>query len=158
MSPEPANAASQNVAAFFAELRRIYSADRILTNNAQLAPYESDGLTCFRARPCGVVLPETQQEVIDTVKLCHRFEMPFIARGSGTSLSGGAVPIENGLVIAMNRLNRILRYDAQQRVAVVEPGVINLKVSQHVAGDQLYYAPDPSSGPVCTIGGNVANN
>jgi len=158
MSAEPKSVSAQNVTAFFAELGRIYSADRILTNSAQLAPYESDGLTSFRARPCGVVLPETQQEVIDTVKLCHRFEMPFIARGSGTSLSGGSVPIEDGLVIAMNRLNRILRYDAQQRVAVVEPGVINLKVSQHVAADTLYYAPDPSSGPVCTIGGNVAFN
>ncbi|MFT5093429.1 MAG: glycolate oxidase, partial [Porticoccaceae bacterium] len=87
MSAEREIASTQNLTAFFAELGRIYSADRILTNNAQLAPYESDGLTCFRAKPCGVVLPETQQEVIDTVKLCHRFEMPFIARGSGTSLS-----------------------------------------------------------------------
>lgn len=158
MSAEPEIASTQNATAFFAELGRIYPADRILTNDAQLAPYESDGLTCFRAKPCGVVLAETQQEVIDTVKLCHRFEMPFIARGSGTSLSGGSVPIENGLVIALNRLNTILSYDAEQRIAVVEPGVVNLKVSQHVAADRLYYAPDPSSGPVCTIGGNVAFN
>ena len=115
MSAEPDSASVQNITAFFAELNRIYSTDRILTNKAQLAPYESDGLTCFRARPCGVVLPENQQEVIDTVRLCHRFAMPFVARGSGTSLSGGAVPIENGLVIAMNRLNKILDYDAEQR-------------------------------------------
>lgn len=143
---------------FFNELGRLYPPDRLLTNKAQLAPYESDGLTSFRARPAGVVLPHTRQEVIDTVRLCHRFEIPFLARGSGTSLSGGSVPIENGLVIAMNRLNRILKYDPEQRVAVVEPGVINLKVSQHVAPDRLYFAPDPSSGPVCTIGGNVAFN
>lgn len=158
MSAESENADAHNFKAFFTELGRIYTADRILTNKAQLAPYESDGLTSFRARPAGVVLPETQQEVIDTVRLCHEFEMPFLARGSGTSLSGGSVPVENGLVIAMNRLNRIISYDAEQRTAVVEPGVINLKVSQHVAPDNLYYAPDPSSGPVCTIGGNVAFN
>ncbi|MBI1311570.1 FAD-binding protein [bacterium] len=143
---------------FFAELRRIYPADRLLTGRAQLAPYESDGLTSFRARPSGVVLPETQQEVIDTVKICHKYEVPFLARGSGTSLSGGSVPIEDGLVIALNRLKRIIRYDAEQRVAVVEPGVINTAVSERAAVDRLYYAPDPSSGPVCTIGGNVAFN
>jgi len=147
-----------NPAPFFAELERLYPPDRLLTNRAQLAPYESDGLTSFRARPAGVVLPQTRQEVIDTVRLCHRFQMPFLARGSGTSLSGGSVPVEDGLVIALNRLNRVLKYDAPQRVAVVEPGVINLKVSQLTAPDRLYYAPDPSSGPVCTIGGNVAFN
>lgn len=158
MNAESERADAHNFTAFFAELARIYPADRILTNRAQLAPYESDGLTSFRARPAGVVLPETQQEVIDTVRLCHEFEMPFLARGSGTSLSGGSVPVENGLVIALNRLTRIVSYDAQQRTAVVEPGVINLKVTQHVSPDNLYYAPDPSSGPVCTIGGNVAFN
>jgi glycolate oxidase len=143
---------------FFAELRRIYPADRLLTGRAQLAPYESDGLTSFRARPSGVVLPETQQEVIDTVKLCHKHEVPFLARGSGTSLSGGSVPVEDGLVIALNRLKKIVSYNAEQRVAVVEPGVINTVVSERAAPDRLYYAPDPSSGPVCTIGGNVAFN
>jgi len=143
---------------FFAELRRIYPADRLLTGRAQLAPYESDGLTSFRARPSGVVLPETQQEVIDTVKICHKYEIPFLARGSGTSLSGGSVPVEDGLVIALNRLKKIVSYDAEQRVAVVEPGVINTVVSERTAADRLYYAPDPSSGPVCTIGGNVAFN
>lgn len=143
---------------FFAELRRIYPAKRLLTNAAEVAPYESDGLTAFRAKPAGVVLPETQQEVIDTVKLCHRYNVPFMARGSGTSLSGGSVPIQDGLVLGLNRLNKLLRYDAKQRIAVVEPGIINLRVSQRAVNDKLYYAPDPSSGPVCTIGGNVAFN
>ena len=147
-----------NIDAFFAALRGIYPPDRLLTNNAQLAAYESDGLTMFRAKPSGVVLPETQQEVIDTVKLCHQFEVPFLARGSGTSLSGGSVPIQDGLVIAMNRMKRILKYDAAQRIAVVEPGVVNLEVSKRAATDRLYYAPNPSSGPVCTIGGNIAFN
>jgi len=109
-------------------------------------------------RPAGVVLPENSREVVDTVRLCHEHQVPFMARGSGTSLSGGSVPIEDGLVIGLNRLNRILRYEPRQRIAVVEPGVINQRVSLTAAGDGLYYAPDPSSGPVCTIGGNVAFN
>ena len=143
---------------FLAGLQEIYPADRLLLGRAEIAPYESDGLTAFRARPAGVVLPEKQHEVIDTVRLCHRYQVPFMARGSGTSLSGGSVPIADGLVIGLNRLNRILQYDPQQRFAVVEPGVINHAVSKHVADDSLYYAPDPSSGPVCTLGGNVAFN
>lgn len=143
---------------FLAELQTIYPGNRLLTGRAELAPYESDGLTSFRARPSGVVLPETQDEVIETVRICHRHQVPFMARGSGTSLSGGSVPIEDGLVIALNRLNRILKYDGTQRIAVVEPGVINLNVSKQAETDRLYYAPDPSSGPVCTIGGNVAFN
>jgi len=143
---------------FLAELKQIYPADRLLTRAAQLAPYESDGLTAYRVRPAGVVLPENSQEVVDTVRLCHEHQVPFMARGSGTSLSGGSVPIEDGLVIGLNRLNRILRYEPRQRIAVVEPGVINQRVSLTAAGDGLYYAPDPSSGPVCTIGGNVAFN
>lgn len=147
-----------NADEFFSDLQRIYPPNRLLTGNAELAPYESDGLTSFRAKPSGVVLPETQDEIIQTVQICHRHKVPFMARGSGTSLSGGSVPIKDGLVIALNRLNRILKYDAKQRIAVVEPGVINLKVSQRAAADRLYYAPDPSSGPVCTIGGNVAFN
>ena len=143
---------------FFSELASIYPPERLLRKRAELAPYETDGLTAFRSQPAAVVLAETQQEVIDTVGLCIRFEAPYMARGSGTSLSGGSVPIEGGLVIALNRLNRILRVDIEQRTAVVEPGVINLRMSQAVAADGLYYAPDPSSGPVCTIGGNVAFN
>ena len=143
---------------FYSELSRIYSSDRLLTGDAQIVPYESDGLTSFRAKPSGVVLPQTQEEVIRTVRLCHRFEVPFMARGSGTSLSGGSVPVEHGLVIALNRMNQILHYEPAERIAVVEPGVINLKVSQRTAADGLYYAPDPSSGPVCTIGGNLAFN
>ena len=139
-------------------LAKLYSSERLLTRDAEVMPYESDGLTVFRARPGGVVLPESQTEVVETVRLCHEHDVPFMARGNGTSLSGGAIPVEGGLVIGLNRLNRILEYDATKRIAVVEPGVINLQVSQRAAADGLYYAPDPSSGPVCTIGGNVAFN
>jgi glycolate oxidase len=142
----------------FETLAHIYPKDRLLTAPAQLMPYQSDGLTAFHVRPAAVVLPETHAEVIATVRVCHRLRVPFMARGSGTSLSGGSVPVAEGVVIGLNRLNRVLRYEPRQRIAVVEPGVINQKVSQHVAADRLYYAPDPSSGPICTIGGNVAFN
>src|SRR5688572_7671715 len=139
-------------------LTRQFTAHRVLTHAGALAPYESDGLTTFRARPRAVVLAQSQQEVIDTVRLCHAAGVPFMARGSGTSLSGGAVPVEDGIVIALNRLNRIIRLDAAERVAVVEPGVVNLDVTAAAAPHGLYYAPDPSSQSVCTIGGNVAFN
>lgn len=105
-----------------------------------------------------MALPERKEEVIGVVRLCHQYGVPFVARGSGTSLSGGSLPVEGGVVIALNRMNRILRLDPKARIAVVEPGVVNLKVSQEAAPFGLYYAPDPSSQPVSTIGGNVAFN
>jgi glycolate oxidase len=139
-------------------LAKLYPPDRLLTQPAQLAPFESDALTSFRARPKAVVLAETQEEVIETVRLCCRYEVPFVPRGSGTSLSGGSLPVEDGIVIALNRLNRILMLDPEQRIAVVEPGVINLHVSRAAAPYGLYYAPDPSSQLICTIGGNLSFN
>ncbi len=125
---------------------------------AQLAAYESDGLTAFHQRPLGVVLPQTADEVIAIVRFCRDERLPFVARGSGTSLSGGSVPVGNGIVIALNRLNRILRLDPDERIAVVEPGVVNAAVSAAAASHGLYFAPDPSSQLICTIGGNVAFN
>ena len=139
-------------------LARLFPAERVLTSQGALAPYESDGLTTYRARPRAVILVETQDEVVQAVRLCHEFDVPFMARGSGTSLSGGAVPVEDGLVIALNRLNRIVRLDPAARIAVVEPGVINLDVTAAAGVHGLYYAPDPSSQSICTIGGNVAFN
>jgi glycolate oxidase len=141
-----------------AALARIFPRERLLTHAGALAPYESDGLTTFRGRPRAVVLAESQDEVVETVSRCHEAGVPFMARGSGTSLSGGAVPIEDGIVIALNRLNRIIRIDADARTAVVEPGVVNLDVTTAAAAHGLYYAPDPSSQSICTIGGNVAFN
>ena len=133
-------------------------AARLLRQPAELAPYESDALTAFRARPAAVVLAATQEEVIRVVQLCHQHGVPFVARGSGTSLSGGSLPLADGIVIALNRLNRIVSVDPDARIAVVEPGVINLDVSKAAAPHNLYYAPDPASQSVCTIGGNVAFN
>lgn len=146
------------IEALLPDLAGIYASGQVLTRPAELAPYESDALTAFRARPLAVVLPNTQAQVIETVRLCHRTGTPFVARGSGTSLSGGSLPVAEGIVIGLNRLNRILRLDPEQRLAVVEPGVVNLEVSAAAAPYGLYYAPDPSSQPVCTIGGNIAFN
>jgi glycolate oxidase len=143
---------------FLTDLRRIYPPDRILTNEAQFAAYEFDALSVFYQKPAVVVIPETADEVVRTVRLCHEHAVPFVARGSGTSLSGGSVPVAEGVLIALNRLNRILRLDPEERIAVVEPGVVNLSVSKAAEPHGLYYAPDPSSQSICTIGGNVAFN
>ena len=140
------------------ELTSVYPPDRLLVGEAEVIPYESDALTAFAVRPRAVVIPTSADEVVRTVRLCHEFDVPFVARGSGTSLSGGSLPIAEGIVIALNRLNHILQLDPVQRLAVVEPGVINLHVTQAAAPYGLSYAPDPSSQLVCTIGGNVAFN
>lgn len=140
------------------ELAQFLPSERVLTQPAQVTPYESDALTAYRVQPAAVILAETQEEVIETVRACYRQQVPFVARGSGTSLSGGSLPVKDGVVIALNRLNRILRLDPKQRIAVVEPGVINLNISKAAAPYGLFYAPDPSSQPICTIGGNIAFN
>ena len=147
-----------NEKSFLAELSKIYPQERLLTKPAQLVPYESDALTSFQVRPLAVVLPEKQEEVIDTVRLCYQHEIPFVARGSGTSLSGGSLPIAGGIVISLNRLNKIIHLDPKQRIAIVECGVINNDVNQAAAPFGLYFAPDPSSQLICTIGGNLAFN
>jgi glycolate oxidase len=141
-----------------AALARVYPPERLLSAPAQVAAYESDALTAYSCRPVAVVVPLEAGEVIETVRLCAKHGVPFVARGSGTSLSGASLPVENGIVIALNRLNRILRLDPRERLALVEPGVVNLDVSAAAEPYGLYYAPDPSSQLVCTIGGNVAFN
>lgn len=143
---------------FLDELAGRVGEDRVLQRPPELLPYESDGLTAFRCRPLAVVLPQTAPEVVEVVRLCDAHDIPFTARGSGTSLSGGSLPVEGGIVIGLNRLDRILRLDPEEQIAVVEPGVINLAVSEAAEPFGLYYAPDPSSQSVCTIGGNVAFN
>src|SRR6266478_8088861 len=139
-------------------LATLLPGERVLTQPQHLAAYESDGLTAFRTRPLAVAVPETAEEVIALVRFCHQERLPFVARGSGTSLSGGSMPVTNGIVIALNRMNRILRLDAALRLAVVEPGVINAQVTAAASVHGLHYAPDPSSQSICTIGGNVAFN
>jgi glycolate oxidase len=131
---------------------------RVLRSRAQLATFSCDALTAFQRHPLAVVLVESADEVVAVVRLCHATGTPFVARGSGTSLSGGSLPVEGGIVIALNRLDQILEIDPETRTAVVEPGAINLAVSTAAAPHGLAYAPDPSSQSVCTIGGNLAFN
>ncbi|MDO8211075.1 FAD-binding oxidoreductase [Conexibacter sp. CPCC 206217] len=132
--------------------------ERVLDGDAARSVFASDALTAFHARPAAVVLAESAEEVVATVRLCHQEGVPFVARGSGTSLSGGSLPLQDGVVIALNRMNRVLSVDPDARVAVVEPGAINLRISAAAELHGLHYAPDPSSQSVCTIGGNVAFN
>jgi len=141
-----------------ARLTALLPAGRVVRESGAFAAYESDGLTAFSAQPLAIALPQTADEVIALVRFCHAESLPFVARGSGTSLSGGSLPVAGGIVIALNQLNRILRMDPIERVAVVEPGVVNLQVSHAAAEHGLHYAPDPSSQSICTIGGNVAFN
>jgi glycolate oxidase len=139
-------------------LAAIFPPARLLQDAAVRSAFESDGLTAFRSKPLAVVMPETVDEVVAAVRWCHQHAVPFVARGSGTSLSGGSLPVADGIVIALNRLNRIVRLDPEQRIAVVQSGVVNQQVTNAAAPHGLYYAPDPSSQSICTIGGNVAFN
>ena len=131
---------------------------RLLTDRAQLTAFSSDGLTVFNERAIAVVMAESAEEVAATVRVCHQQGVPFVARGSGTSLSGGSVPVRGGVVIALNRMNKVLSVDPETRTAVVQPGVINLHVSAAAAEYGMLYAPDPSSQSICSIGGNLAFN
>ena len=140
------------------ELSKVLPPDRIMSDPSAQAAFQSDGLTAFAVKPLAVVVPQTQGEVIDVVRWCHANAIPFVARGSGTSLSGGSLPCADGVVISLNRLNRIVEIDIPGRAAIVECGVINNKLTAAVEHAKLYYAPDPSSQQVCTIGGNVAFN
>jgi glycolate oxidase len=140
------------------DLRRLLRPEAVLDAPEQLRTYECDGLTGHRVVPSLVVLPETTEEVQAVVRACHAAGVPFVARGAGTGLSGGALPVAEGIVISLARMNRVLELDLGSERAVVQPGVTNLQVSEAVSGAGLYYAPDPSSQQVCTIGGNVAEN
>ena len=141
-----------------AALRAVLPADSVLSSPEQRRPYECDALTTFRRIPQVVVLPRTESEVQAVLLACNRHQVPIVARGSGTGLSGGATPFENGVLLSLSRMNRILEIDPLGRTARLEPGVPNLKVSEAAAAYGLYYAPDPSSQVACSIGGNVAEN
>ncbi len=145
-------------ASHIAELRIAVGNDGLITGQSQLQTYECDGLTNFRILPGAVVLPRTAEQVQAVVRLCARHKIPFVSRGAGTGLSGGALPAAGGIVISLARMNRILEVDIANRFVVVEPGVINAHVTHRVTPQGYFYAPDPSSQSVCTIGGNVAEN
>src|SRR5690242_14686610 len=141
-----------------AALRKIVPGEGVIAAEREMRPYESDGLTAYRQPPMVVVLPETTEQVSLLLAFCHREGIKVVPRGAGTSLSGGALPLADGVLLGMAKFNRIREIDLDNRVAVVEPGVTNLAVSQAVASAGFYYAPDPSSQIACTIGGNIAEN
>ncbi len=155
--PAPDAAILADQAAIAAALADIVP-DGVIADAAGLSPYGSDGLTMYAQSPLAVVLPRTTDQVARVLAWCHQRGVKVVARGSGTSLSGGALPLADGIVLGMSRFNRILDVDYDQRIAVVQPGVTNLAVSQAVAHRGFYYAPDPSSQIACSIGGNVAEN
>ena len=141
-----------------ARLRAAVGVERVLTDPGQLRTYECDGLANFRCSPGVVVLVESRQHVVDTVRLCADEGVPYVARGSGTGLSGGALPVADGVLIVLSRLRAIRSTSPDDQRVVVEPGVINMWVTREAAPHGLAYAPDPSSQQVCSIGGNLAEN
>jgi glycolate dehydrogenase FAD-linked subunit len=141
-----------------AALRRIVPGEGVIAAERELRPYECDGLTAYRQVPMVVVLPETTAQVAAVLRYCYQEGIKVVPRGAGTSLSGGALPLGDGVLLCMAKFNRIREIDLDNRVVVAEPGVTNLAVTQAVEHEGLYYAPDPSSQIACTIGGNVAEN
>jgi glycolate oxidase len=150
--------AAAKATALAGRMTAICGAQHVIIDPLELRTYECDGLTSHRATPALVVLPGTAEEVAAVVRECATHGVPFVARGSGTGLSGGAVPHSEGVLIVMSRMRRVLEVDPVARRAVVEPGVTNLAVTEAVRSQGLFYAPDPSSQVVCSVGGNVAEN
>ncbi|MEA2951247.1 MAG: glycolate oxidase [Alphaproteobacteria bacterium] len=141
-----------------AALRAIVPGEGVIDAEKEMKPYESDGLTAYRQVPMVVVLPQTTAQVAEILRYCHEQEIKVVPRGAGTSLSGGALPLEDGVLLGMAKFNRIREIDFDNRLAVVEPGVTNLAITGAVEHAGFYYAPDPSSQIACSIGGNVAEN
>src|SRR6476660_9467322 len=139
-------------------VERLAAASDVIREPEQLRTYECDGLTGRRVIPALVALPATTAEVQAVVRICNDEHIPFVARGAGTGLSGGALPVADGVVISLARMNKVLHVDLDAARITVQPGVTNLQVTEAVSADGWYYAPDPSSQQVCTIGGNVAEN
>ena len=144
--------------ALYRQLAKAIPAERLLVSAEALAPYECDGLSAYRQQPLLVALPDTIEEAKHVIQVCTQLNVPVVARGAGTSLSGGALPHQSGVVLSLARFNRILSIDPLNRTARVQPGVRNLAITEAVSKHGLYYAPDPSSQIACSIGGNVAEN
>ena len=156
-TPERAAERRRAVESILPALRATAGAEHVYTQEHQVRTYESDGLLHYRARPAAVILPSSAEQVRDTVRICFEAEVPWVARGAGSGLSGGALPVAGGVVIGLSRLRRVLEVDLEDGRVVVEPGVTNVEVSAAV-GPTHFYPPDPSSQIVCTIGGNFAEN
>jgi glycolate oxidase len=140
------------------ELAGVVGTDGVVIDPGELRVYETDGLTVFKAMPEIVVLPRSAEQVAGVVKVCHREKIPFVARGAGTGLSGGALPVEGGMLVGLNRMNRILEIDYENQRATVEPGLVNVWLTNALAPQGYYYSPDPASQTACSIGGNVGEN
>ncbi len=153
-----ANRTDPDLARLADDLRRQLSPDQVITDLTRLRTYECDGITGYRVIPALVVLPETTEQVAAVVSACAAGQTPYVARGAGTGLSGGALPVADGVVIGLARMRAILDIDLANQRMTLQPGVTNSDVSKAVAADNLYFAPDPSSQSVCTIGGNIAEN
>src|SRR5262245_63344144 len=156
--PEADQSVLARRAAIVAALSEIVPGEGVVSAEIAMRPFESDGLTAYKQLPMVVVLPETTDQVASVLRYCHDNGIRVVPRGAGTSLSGGALPLADGVLLGMGKFNRIREIDYPNRVAVVEPGVTNLAISQAVAHAGFYYAPDPSSQIACTIGGNIAEN
>jgi glycolate oxidase len=156
--PEPDQAVLGRRARIVATLRQIVPGEGVIATEREMRPFESDGLTAYRQLPMVVVLPETTRQVSEVLKYCYEEAIKVVPRGAGTSLSGGALPLADGVLLGMAKFNKIREIDFANRAAVVEPGVTNLGISTAVADAGFYYAPDPSSQIACTIGGNIAEN
>src|SRR5262245_60948580 len=156
--PEPDTQVLARRGEIVAALQAIVPGEGVIASERAMRPYESDGLTAYRQLPMVVVLPETTDVVARVLRYCHQHGVKVVPRGAGTSLSGGALPLGDGVLLGMAKFNRIREIDFENRVAVVEPGVTNLAVTHAVEHAGFYYAPDPSSQIACTIGGNVAEN
>ena len=158
MMPKPSQAILSRRAAIVAALRAIVPGEGVVDAANEMAVFESDGLTAYRQMPLVVVLPETVAQVAAVLAYCHANDIPVVPRGSGTSLSGGALPLEDGVLLVLSKFNKVIEIDYDNRCAVVQPGVTNLGITKAVEGEGFYYAPDPSSQIACSIGGNVAEN
>ena len=156
--PDPKTETLQRRDEIVAALQAICPGEAVIETDNQMRAYETDGLTAYKQLPLVVVLPETTEQVSQVLKYCHDNDIRVVPRGGGTSLSGGALPLKDGVLLAMGKFNRILGIDYENRCAVVQPGVTNLGITNAVEHKGFYYAPDPSSQIACTIGGNVAEN
>jgi glycolate oxidase len=157
-APQPSPASASLRESLAARLREFMPRSSVLTEEEDLRPYECDGLSAYRRLPWIVALPETVEQVGRLLRLCSDEGIPVVARGAGTGLSGGALPLEDGVLLSLAKFNRILEVDPANRTATVQPGVRNLAITEAAAPYGLYYAPDPSSQLACSIGGNVAEN
>lgn len=156
--PDPNRDVISRRGEIIAALRRIVPGEGVIAEEEELRAYECDGLTAYRQLPMIVVLPETTQQVAEILKYCHGSGIKIVPRGAGTSLSGGALPLEDGITLGLGKFNRILDIDYDNRCVTAQSGVTNLAITHAVEADGFYYAPDPSSQIACSIGGNVAEN